>query len=443
MTAAPRPPAVGRPPALVLPPIERRRLDNGLRIAMVQTGAVPKASVRLVLDVGDVDEAADEVWLSRLAVEFLNEGTVARPGDKFAEAIAGLGGDLAAESDDDTTTLRARVLSEHTPALVRLIAELARTPRFPADELPRLQADLLRRVDLARAQPQMLALARFRSALYGEHPYGRVFPADGAIEGFTTERARAFFETRVGAARAALYVIGRFDPTAVTAAIEESFGDWIAGEPVRARPPSPRSERAVHLVDRPGAQQTTLYVGLPVPNPIDADWVPLSVANALLAGAFSSRITMNLREDKGYTYSPRGVISLRRRDAFWIELADVTTAHTGDSLHEIFTELDRLRAEPPPPSELEDSLRYVAGGFLMRYASASTLGDQLAFLDLHGLDDAYGARFVERAYELTPRQVSDAARAHLRQDDMTIVAVGDAATIREQLAPYGRLIEGK
>jgi len=440
VTASSRP-TVGRPPPLVLPAIARRRLDNGLSIAMVQIGAVPKAGVRLVLDLGDIDEAADEVWLSRLAVEFLNEGTAVRDGEAFAETVAGLGGDLAVESDDDTTTLRARVLSEHAPALVRLIAELARTPRFPGDELPRLKADLQRRIDLARAQPQMLALARFRSALYGEHPYGRVFPADGMLDGFTTERARTFFEQNGGAARAALCVVGRFDPDTVMAAIEQSFGDWPAGPPLGARLPSPHSERAVHLVDRPGAPQTTLYVGLPVPHPLDPAWVPLSVTNALLGGAFSSRITMNLREDKGYTYSPRSLISLRRRDAHWLQLADVTTAHTGDSLHEIFSEIDRLRAEAPALDELENSVRYVAGGFLMRYASVASLADQLDFLDLHGLDDDYGTRFVDRAYALTPADIRDTAHEYLRPEAMTIVAVGDGAIIRDQLAPYGRLIE--
>jgi predicted Zn-dependent peptidase len=301
----------------------------------------------------------------------------------------------------------------------------------------------MRRVDLARAQPQMLALARFRSALYGDHPYGRVFPPDGTIAGFTTERARSFFQAHTGAARAALYVVGRFDPGAVMAAAAEAFGDWPAGPPLRERRPSAHSERAVHLVDRPGAQQTTLYLGLPVPDPLDPDWVPLSVTNALLGGAFSSRITMNLREDKGYTYSPRSVISLRRRDAHWLQLADVTTEHTGASLHEIFTEIDRLHAEAPPAAELEDSVRYVAGGFLMRYASAGSLAEQLVSLDLHGLDDGYGARFVERAYALTPDEIRDNARKYLRADEMTIVAVGDAATIRSQVAPYGRIVEAE
>ncbi|MDA0366384.1 MAG: pitrilysin family protein [Chloroflexi bacterium] len=440
---APSRPQVGRPPPLVLPTITRCTLANGLRIAMVEVGEIPKVGVRLVLDVGDVDEAPDEVWLSRLAVEFLNEGSDRRDGAAFAEAVAALGGDLAAESDDDTTTLRARVLSEHAPALVRLFGELVRTPRFPAEELPRLQADLLRRIDLARAQPQMLALARFRSALYGEHPYGRVFPGDGVIEGFTTERARTFFDAYAGAARAVLYVAGRFDPEAVLAAAEEALGDWPAGAPVQAHPPSPASERLVHVIDRPGAPQTTLYIGLPVPDTHDPSWVPLSVTNALLGGAFSSRITMNLREDKGYTYSPRSVISLRRRDAHWLQLADVTTAHTGDSLHEIFLEIERLRAESPPPEELEDSIRYVAGGFLMRYASSASLADQIAFLDLHGLDTSYATAFVDRAYALTPDDIRDTAHTYLRPNDMTIVAVGDGATIREQAAPYGRVVEGE
>ncbi len=434
MTAAR--PTLGRPPAFALPPTERLRLDNGLQATLVAVGSVPKVELRLVLDVGDINEAPGETWLSRLAAEYLKEGTSARSAEALADAAADLGGELEVDSDDDTTVVRIRVLSEHASAAVALLAEVARESTFPEAAEARLKADLERRLALARVRPQMLALAEFRAALYGDHPYGRVFPADGVIASFTAAAARDFYRRNTGGATAALYVAGRFDAAVVSGAIRDAFAGWDAGAARTDRPPHPRSGRVVRLVDRPGAEQTTLFVGLPVPSPLHADWVPLAVTNALLGGAFYSRITMNLREDKGYTYSPHSYLSLRRRDAHWMEIADVTTNVTGASLQEVFAEIERLRGTAPGAEELESIQRYVAGTYMMHYATPSGVAEQLAFLELHGLPESFAEGYVDRAYAVTPDEVRRVTAAYLRGDEMTIVAVGDAAVIRDQLAPY-------
>ena len=134
-------------------------------------------------------------------------------------------------------------------------------------------------------------------------------------------------------------------------------------------------------MDRPGAEQSTIRLGLPAPDPSHEDYLPLTVVDTLLGGAFMSAITLNLREDKGYTYSPRSTIAVHYRDAYWMHASDVTTAHTGDSLHEIFAEIDRLRAEPPSVEELEGVQRFMAGGMLVRNATPAGLLGQLGFLD--------------------------------------------------------------
>jgi len=434
----PHPPA-SRLPGFALPRIERLKLDNGLRAVLVESGSVPKADVRLVLDIGDAQESLDETWLSRLVAEYLREGSATRDSDAYAQAVAALGGDLAVDSDDDTTTLRGRVLSEHAPAFVRLLAELVRTPRFPPGDLPRLRSDLERRLALAQVQPHMLALERFRAALYGDHPYGRVFPRPGLIGRFTTDAARAFYEAHGGAARATLYVAGRFDERAVGAAVAEAFDGWPAGADSTVRPPQPRHERAVHLVDRAQSEQSTIYMGLPVPAAGHEDWIPLWVANALLGGSFISRILLNLREDKGYSYSPFGFISTRRRDANWMQIADVTTEVTGASLVEIFREIDRLRAEAPPTAELEGIQRYVTGTYLTRFATPAGISEQLASLDLQGLDASYAEATVERANAVTPEEVRSVVERCLRPEEMAIVVVGDASRVAGQIEPFGRV----
>jgi predicted Zn-dependent peptidase len=434
-------PEVGRAAPFTLPAHDSLTFDNGMGATLADLGVVPKVHVELVLRAGAADEAAGETWLSRLVAEYLKEGTSVRSSGEFADAVAALGGRLRVDAGDDTTRIGATVLSDAGPELVRLLAELLREPLLPESELERLRGDQQRELGLALAEPSLLTRATFHRALYGEHPYGRVLPDATTIEGFDIGAVRGFVEGQFGAARAHLYVAGRFDAPAMAGAVRDAFDGWNAGEPPRSAPPPASSERLIHLVDRPGAEQSTLYIGLPVPDPSHEDYDALLVTNALLGGAFISRITTNIREDKGYTYSPRSAVSVRHRDAYWAQLADVTTVVTGPSLHEIFGEIDRLRAEPPPPEELEAIQNFVAGAFLLRNATPNGVIEQLAFLDLHGLDESYAAGFVERVYALTPDDVQRIAVDHLRPEEMTIAVAGDRKAIEEQLGEYGEIVE--
>ena len=193
-----------------------------------------------------------------------------------------------------------------------------------------------------------------------------------------------------------------------------AFEDWASGAPAASHPPTPAEGRAIRVVDRPGAEQSTLFVGRPVPDPTQPDYVALEVTNALLGGSFHSRITMNIREQRGYTYSPHGIVSARPHDAHWIEIADVTTEVTGAALTEIFSEIERLRTEAPPEDELVGIQNYAAGSFVIRQATPGGILDHLEFLDLHGLDAGYSARYVDRVRAVTPDEVRrKIGRAHV------------------------------
>ncbi len=439
--SAPRP-VVGRPPAWRLPPRERVELAGGLGVTLVHVGTAPKVTLRLVTGAGGALEGPGQTWLSRLVARYLKEGTARRDSAALADAAAALGGDLDVDGDEDTLWLEMRVLSEFAPAAVELLADVVRRPALPEEALPRLRADLGRQLELARSEPGWLTLARFRRALYGDHPYGRVLADEAEIEGLSLAEARAFLDVAVGAAGSRLYVAGRFDAAAVGAAAERTLGDWETPAGVEAPRPEPYSERVIHLVDRPGAAQSTIDLGLPVPGPEHDDFVPLMVADALLGGSFMSRITTNIREQKGFTYSPRSTISARRGDAYWLQTADVTTNVTGPSLTEIFSEIDRLRAEPPSAEELAGIQNYVAGVQLMRGATASGLIGVLSFLDLHELGEGWAQAFVERVYAVTPGEVQRVVVEHLRPEEMTIAIAGDAEQITDQIAAFGRLERG-
>ena len=434
-------PSVEAPEAFRLPAVGELALDNGLRATLVPYGAVPKGLVRLTVRAGGLNERPGASGLSELASRYLKEGTSALDAGELAARIAGFGGRLDTHAGDDVTTLDAQVLSESVPDYLRLLGDVVARPRLPEPELERLRAELLRELAVAGTQPETIAIERFQGALYGEHPYARVLPSRGDVEALTVEDVRAWVAQELGGARAHLYVAGRFELEATELALREAFAGWEAGPAPLLEPPQPSSERVIQLVDRPGAEQSTIRLGLPVPDPSHEDYLPLLVTDTLLGGAFMSRITTNLREDKGYTYSPRSTIAVRFRDAYWMQAADVTTAVTGASLHEIFSEVERLRAEPPSAEELEGIQKYVAGSFVVRNATPAGLLGQLQFLDFHELGAGYAEQFVERVFALTPERVQELALEYLRPEAMAIAIAGDASVIREQIEPYGRIIE--
>jgi predicted Zn-dependent peptidase len=349
-----------------------------------------------------------------------------------------MGGSLEIGVDADTTRIGGDVLSEFGPEMVRLVADVVRNPAWPASELPRLKADRGRELAVAKQQSQPLAEERFRAVLYGDHPYGRTFPDPDKLQAYTLEQVRGFYDANFGAARAHLYVAGRFDAAKVEAAVREAFAGWARGNPLKESPPAPKSERSLSLIDRPGAVQSTLILGMPVIDPSKPDYIALAVTHTLLGGYFSSRITANIREQKGYTYSPVSQLSWRHGDAYWAEQADVTTAVTGASLKEILGEIDRLQAEAPPADELKAVQSYMAGTFVLRNSTRKGIIAQLQYLNLHGLPVTYLNDYVSKVMAVTPADVQRMAKTYIQDDKATIVVVGDKKVIEEQVAPYAR-----
>lgn len=434
---APRP-ELGEPRPFRLPQTERYQLENGLTVTLAPYGSTPKATVRLVLPTGSVDEAgADQVWLAALTGDLLQEGTATRSAEQMATEAASMGGSLSLGVGADRTTAGGDVLQEFAPDLIRLMADMLRNPAFPESELERLRANRLRQLTVALQQPGTLTQVAFLERLYPDHPYGRALPTGAVLEAHSLEDIRSFWSRHYGPEGAHLYVSGRFDAAAVRTAVEEALGPW-AGAPPDAPPPGQATTApGTVFVARPGAPQSTLYLGLPVVDPSHEDWVTLQVANALLGGAFGSRITSNIREDKGYTYSPQSFLSGRFRTAFWLQTADVASQVTGPAIQEIFNEIQRLRDEPPPEDELDGIRNYLAGIFVLQNSSRGGIVGQLSFLDLHGLPPGYLTGFVDRVHAVTPEDVQRMARDYFRPDDMLLVVTGDPEVALPQLREAG------
>jgi predicted Zn-dependent peptidase len=429
------PPEPGTPKPFQVPTPERFHLDNGLAVTFVDYGTIPKARIRLAVDVGNAHETATQVWLADVTADLLIEGSKSRSALEISQAAARMGGSLEVGVGAETTQIGGAVLSEFAPEMVRLVADVARHPAFPESELARIKNDRQRQLSIARSESQQLATEKFRAVLYGEgHPFGRVFPTPEMIEGYSLKDVRDFYEAGFGPKRARLYVVGQFDAAAVRTAVQEAFGGWAGATPVGLEAPSPRTTRKLAIVDRPDAVQTTLMLGLPVPDPSDPGYVTLAVTNSLLGGYFSSRITTNIREDKGYTYSPFSQISSRRGDAYWVQNADVSTEVTAPALKEIFFEIHRLQDEPPTKEELAGVQSYMAGVFVLRNSSRAGIINQLEFLVRHGLPDDYLRQYVNEILAVTPADVQGAATRYIRDEAMTIVAVGDRKVIEGELA---------
>jgi predicted Zn-dependent peptidase len=306
-------------------------------------------------------------------------------------------------------------------------------PAFPATELDRLKGDLRRQLAVQKAVPQAQAREQFLQAIYKDHPYGRIFPTEDMINSYTLQAVKDFYQKNFGARRSVLYVVGKFNETAVAAAAGTAFSKWKSGPPVAYPPVQANTVSDTLMIDRKGAPQTTLMVGMPVLTPDKDDYLPLLVTNSLLGGSFGSRITSNIRENKGYTYSPFSTVQNQKGSSVWYEVADVTSEHTVDALREIEKEIRKLQMEAPSKAELQGIQNYEAGIFVLRNSSPGGIISQLNFLDLYDLGESYLTNYVKNMYSVTPEKVSEIVRKHIQYEKMTKVMVGDKQAIQQQI----------
>jgi predicted Zn-dependent peptidase len=406
---------------------------NGLKTMLVHYGELPKTTVSLIIKTGNVHEGTDNIWLADLTGRLLREGTSSMNFAALSKKAAMMGGSLNVNVGPTQTTISGAVLSEYAPDFIKLISDLVMSPAFPASELDRLKGDFKRRLATQKAVPQSQAQEQFFAAIYGDHPYGKIFPTEEMINSYTVQMAKDFYNNNFGAKRSVLYVVGKFDERTVNNAIASSLTKWKAGPEISYPPVNAVTVKDTLVVDRKGAPQTTLMIGLPVVTPTNKDYVPMLVTNSLLGGSFGSRITSNIRENKGYTYSPFSTILNRKGSAIWYEQADVTSEHTVDALNEIEREIKRLQTEAPTKDELSGIQNYEAGIFVLQNSTPNGIIGQLNFLDLYGLDDSYLNNYVKNIYKVTPETVSQMMRTYIDYNKMTKVMIGDKEAISKQV----------
>lgn len=425
------PPAGGEPRGFELPKVESYSLRNGMKVTLVPFGRVPKAFVLGAVQVGNLHDG-DDPWISDLTADMMAEGAGGKTASEIALEAAMMGGDLNVGVGLDQTTVSMDVLSESVPDAVGLIADVLQRPNFPEEEFERIQQNRLRNISIGATQPGTLAQDAFTKSIYPNHPYSTaVLPDAEAFAALTLDDAKAFHAANFGAKRTHLFIVGQFDRRQVRRAINNSFRRWDGGpDPLDLTPEMPESPE-VKLIDRPGAVQSTIRLGKRVP-PVD-ETLDLEGADTILGGYFSSRITRNIREDKGYTYSPNSAISIEKDAAYWRQNADITSEATGPALAEIVKEIRGLQDAPPPDDEMRGIKNYMNGIYVIQLASRFGVANRLSFVNLHGLGTEYLENYVATVETLTPQSVQDAAKTHLAIDEMSLTVVGDLASVRPQL----------
>jgi predicted Zn-dependent peptidase len=413
-------------------------LANGLAATFIDFGKVPKVTIAISVRVGALNDG-ERTWLSDVTAELMKEGTQSRTAEEITDAAADMGGEISIGVGADQTTLSIDVLSEFGPEAVALLSEILTRPRLPESELPRIRSNFLRNLSVQLATPQAQADAAFSALLFPNHPYGRVFPRPEQLQSYTIEDVRNFYNQNFGAQRTHVYVAGKFDRASIESAVRRQLGGWLEGPGALRLLSPPLGAPVTKLIDRSDSPQSTLRIGTRVIDVAQPEFMPLSVANTLLGGVLTSRITMNLREDKGWAYSPNSSLGTYYRHAVWAEEADIKSESTGPALQEIYKEVARLQAEPPSEAELTATKNYRNGIFVMSNATRGGLIGQFAFMDLHGLPVDWLTTFVQRLYAVAPEQVSKAVRDNIDPQHLSVVVVGDMSKVRPQLRSIEQL----
>ena len=434
-------PALSAERQVTWPKRTRARLSNGLEVVLVESHTIPKVHGDLYFRSGNAAAIDRAPGLAEMTATVARTGTAKRASRQIEEDLRRIGADLATSAGSDTSSIAFAGLAEFAEPLLGMVDELAREAAFPEAEFERERRQKLEEVKLERTQPGFLAGERLRKVLFGAHPYAQVSPSEEQVAGYKRDDLLSVYRDFYTPENGLLLLVGDFDPATMLKTAEQVFGAWHGKKPqpsVFPAPANPRGRR-VYLVHLPGAVQTQILAGCHAITRKHPDWIKLGLTNSLYGGAFNSRLVMNIREDKGYTYSPRSGVNALRQYGYFSVSAAVRNDVVAASLTEIFYEMDKLRSLPVPEAELADAQNYLSGVFSMGLATQNGLLGQVAVVALNELPDDYLETYRAKLRALTPTDLLETARKYLDSANMQIVVVGDRAQIESQAALFGEL----
>lgn len=432
-------PELGPEAPFTFPEIRRRSLPNGLRIWTIEHHAVPLVSFLLLLPVGSAADPAAYPGLASLTGDMLDEGCGGLDALAVHEAVGRMGGHLDTEVGSDATLLTLTSLGRFADRAAGLLADLIIQPRLEQRDFDRVRELRLNRLVQLKDMPPALAERAFVELLYSDHPYGHLgIGTDRSLRSLELRDVTAFHRGAYAPATATVVAAGDASHDELAALVERAFGAWAPA--ADAQPPDASAARAVPrasgrrlaLLHRPGAAQSELRIGHVAVPRNSPDYHALLVLNMVLGGQFVSRINMNLREDKGYTYGARTAFDFRRGPGPFVLSASVQSEATIESVIECFAEIAAIRGERPVTrKELETGRAALTRGYPRNFETAEQISRSAAQLALYGLPDDYFTTFVPRILALDEHDVTRAAATHVDPSKLLTVIVGD----REKVGP--------
>lgn len=435
------PPPRGPARDFAFPAVERRTLAGGLDLRVARVARVPAVSAGLFVRAGEGALPDPRAGLAVLTADSLEGGTAERSGADLAEALERIGARFSASGGWEGTSVEVYCLADRLAEALGLLAEVVRTPSFPSEEVERARGQQLAGLRQRLMDPGDLAddvaLARY----YAEgDPYAR--PLDGtlaSLASFTRADVAAYAEAAYVPGGGALVVVGDVDAGEVQGLAEERLGSWVGAPFATAeREALPRTRaREILVVDRPGSVQSEIRVGHVGAARHTPDYFPLSVANLVLGGTFTSRLNLNLRERHGFTYGVRSRFGFRSRPGPFEISTAVGTEATAPAVREILSELEELVAKGPTEEEVESARDYAAGVFGLQLETVGQVASRVTQLVVFGLDDGYFHRYREELRKVSAEAAAEAARKHVRPAEAQIVVVGAAEAVVGPLEALG------
>ena len=433
-------PEPGPPRPYHFPRVTRHTLSNGLRILITENHTAPLVSMRTLIRSGADRDPIGLAGLAGLTADLLDEGAGERDAFRLAEDIGLLGGSLATGADWDAAYASIDVLSRHQEPMTEILADVSFQATLPADAFERVRRERLTEIVQQRDEPAAIAGKRFSALLYGTGVYGNsVIGTTESLSAIRLDDVRRYYADHYIPNNSAVVLAGDVDAAATADLLERVFREWQRGpEPPEPKiEPRPFDTSRVYIVDRPQAVQSEIRVGhIGVPRSCE-DYFPLSVMNALLGGVFNSRINLNLRERHGYTYGARSAFAFRRLAGPFVVAAPVRNEVTRESVHEILSELRRIRTGDIEDRELDDTKNYLMGVFPATVQSSSDIAGRLLDMELYGLPEDYFDRYRENIAAVSRDDISRVAAKYIDPDRAVIVVVGSAKQIKEPLGALG------
>src|SRR5262245_11338691 len=434
-------PPFGADKPLPVPEIAQSKLANGLTVWLVGRRGFPRAAVVVaVRGAGTAAGPKGAEGITELLAATVREGTATRSSRAIAEELQAAGAEISANGTSDAIFLTAGGLGSGLPRIVEILADVARNASFPDAEVELAKANALQNLAARESTPEFLAQKALARAVYGDHPYHVVAPTAETLKAATAAQLRQEYARRFQPDHALIVVVGGCDPAAARAAITRHFGPWRGTGSAAAEtadPPKAEAARRLVLVPREGSVQAQILMGRPAASVTDPAYYPLLVANTICAGSFGSRLVENIREDKGYTYSPGGSVAARAKGSLLTARAEVRTEVTAATLTEMFYEQDRMASTLPTDEELQRAKRYQGGLYLLRNQIQGSVAQTLASNWVNGLPPSALGEFVPKVNAVTADGVRDAGRAFFPSARQAVVVVGDEAKVKEELAQFG------